>query len=82
MIKPQDLKETYWDVVKEDIFEAVCHFAASGSLPIQWKSNSIALIPKVANPQTLEEFRPISLCNVADKIVSKLLTNLLKPFFT
>lgn len=39
----------------------------------------IVMIPKVAQPESLKDFRPISLCNVLYKIVSKCLVNRLRP---
>lgn len=35
---------------------------------------NIALIPKVDHPESLQEFRPISLCNVSYKVVTKIIS--------
>lgn len=39
----------------------------------------IALIPKTDNPVNIKMFRPISLCNVGYKIITKIIVVRLKP---
>ena len=40
----------------------------------------LVLIPKVDNPTCLKEFRPIALCNVSFKVVTKVIANPLKNY--
>lgn len=43
-----------------------------------WNDTFIVLIPKVKNPRSVSDFRPISLYNVSYKIISKSIANRLK----
>ena len=54
-------------------------FFHSGSLLKSLNQTYLTLIPKVNFPEVLSQFRPISLCNVIYKIISKLMVNRLKP---
>jgi len=47
-------------------------------MPDGWNETNITLIPKVSMPERVKDLRPISLCNVVYKIISKVLANGLK----
>jgi hypothetical protein len=64
--------------VKDKVLAAVMGFLNGGDLPEVINQTIIVLIPKVASPQELPQFRPISLCNVIYKLCSKVLANRLR----
>jgi hypothetical protein len=68
-----------WATLKEKVTAAVQEFFKTGVMPAGANITSIVLIPKVSNPKMLSEYRPISLCNVIYKVVSKCLVNRLRP---
>ncbi|KAL0439993.1 UNVERIFIED_CONTAM: hypothetical protein Slati_2482300 [Sesamum latifolium] len=49
-----------WDIIQEDVIDAVKDFLSGTSLPISVTATSIALIPKVKNPSQWSEYRRIS----------------------
>jgi hypothetical protein len=61
--------------LKIEIIQAVELFFTTGHMPDGTNNTSIVLIPKVDNHMELKDFRPIGLCNVLYKIVSKYGTN-------
>lgn len=68
-----------WGLLKDDIIRAIKYFFATGNMPQGVNDTTIVLIPMVKNPTDLKDFRPISLCNVIYKIISKCLVNRLWP---
>lgn len=64
-----------WKKVKNDLIEGVLSNLNSGHLLKDINKSSIVLIPKRDDPTVMDHFRPISLCNVIYKIVSKCITN-------
>ncbi|MBY3556055.1 reverse transcriptase family protein, partial [Modestobacter lapidis] len=67
-----------WSTVGDDFLKAVHSFFRNSKLPSGVNATSIALVPKVANPTRMADFRPISCCNTTYKCISKLLANRLK----
>ncbi|KAF5459762.1 hypothetical protein F2P56_019682, partial [Juglans regia] len=53
-----------WSLVYQDLLEAVSDFFGGAVLPRFYSASFIVLIPKVQNPTSFGNFRPISLCSV------------------
>ncbi|GKB39949.1 RNA-directed DNA polymerase, eukaryota, reverse transcriptase zinc-binding domain protein [Tanacetum coccineum] len=66
--------------IKEDMFDIGDNKAPrhDGKLLEEINATLITLIPKVANPTKVTEFRPISCCNVLYKCISKNFNNRMK----
>lgn len=67
-----------WSVVGRDVTTTVLHFFDNLQLPRIVNSSAIALVPKVANPSHLSQYRPISCCNTLYKCIAKLLVARMK----
>ncbi|KAL4363826.1 hypothetical protein GQ457_04G030920 [Hibiscus cannabinus] len=68
----------YWSIVGEEVSN-YCIMVLTGGADISEINNTnIILVPKVDQPTSLSEFRPISLCNVVYKLISKILANRLR----
>ncbi|XP_033133908.1 uncharacterized protein LOC117127485 [Brassica rapa] len=70
--------QKFWDIVKEDMTLMVNIFLFDGTMVNGLNDTNICLIPKTNKPNDMAQFRPISLCNVSYKIVSKVLCQRLK----
>lgn len=70
--------QAYWSVVEKDVVEFCQRFLETGELKQEVNRTIVCLIPKVKKPQKMTELRPISLCSVLFRILSKVLANRLK----
>lgn len=48
-------------------------------VPEVLNKTNIALIPKIAGPETLGNYRPISLCNTVYKLITRIIVTRLRP---
>ena len=58
----------FWPKVSPVVVQTVLNFLNNGVAPPKFRETHIVLIPKTKNPQTVTNYRPISLCNVAYKL--------------
>lgn len=68
----------FWHILGGELTDEVLDAINNRKIPTGWNSTNIVLLPKVESPEVITQYRPISLCNVVYKIISKMLANRLK----
>jgi hypothetical protein len=68
-----------WPTVGDSVVNKVRQIFSIGRIPEYLNRTLISLIPKCLGPETLSQFRPISLCNTVYKIVTKIFVSRLRP---
>ncbi|KAL0437443.1 UNVERIFIED_CONTAM: putative mitochondrial protein [Sesamum radiatum] len=76
---PPSFFKQFWHIVGRQVIDATLYFFSNGQILPAINHTYITLIPKGPNARTVEQFRPISLCNTTYKVISKILANRLKP---
>ena len=64
----------------EELLSVVDFTRVSGCIPPSLNFTFLTLIPKRDKPTSFPDFRPISLCNLLYKLISKVIAVRLKPF--
>ena len=67
-----------WSIIGNDVCEAVADFFSNGCMLCEINCTIIALVPKVPNPNTMHDYRPISSCNTIYKCISKIIVARIK----
>jgi hypothetical protein len=70
--------QAHWDIIGADIVPTALHILNNGGNPDNFNDTYICLIPKHNNLITPADFRPIALCNVILKIITKTIANRIK----
>ncbi|GKV16524.1 hypothetical protein SLEP1_g27155 [Rubroshorea leprosula] len=71
--------QQHWDTVSRTFLDFVNQALLEGCFDPVLTRAYVALIPKEDSPDVIQKFRPISLLNVAYKVLSKLIVNRLCP---
>jgi hypothetical protein len=65
----------FWQIIKQD-FYSLCDEFNNGIVNLECINSSyITLVPKTSNPETVNDFRPISLLNISLKLFTKILAD-------
>lgn len=71
--------QKFWGLVEKLIVDLVLSCFRTSTIPTGLNESVICLILKTQALDNLNQFRPINLCNVIIKIISKVIANRLKP---
>ena len=72
--------QRFWLTIGTSVINEVKKVFTVRRVSVYLNTTHIALIPKSQGPETLSNYRPISLCNMAYKIVSKIIVARLRPY--
>lgn len=70
--------QQFWELVGPDVCVMVRRFFETNEIDGRINKTQLCLIPKISTPKTMSDYRPISLCTVNYKIISKVLIMRLK----
>jgi hypothetical protein len=72
-----------WEIIKSDLLKMVMKSQRCSKIGGGTNSSFLALIPKEKGAVSFGRFRPISLCNMRYKLITKIIANRLKknPFY-
>lgn len=71
--------QKFWDVIGDDLHALVHSSFEDGHFPPALNETLLYLIPKQDTPSDITHFRPIGLCNVAYKTITKVISARIKP---
>eukprot|EP00253_Pinus_taeda_P015506 PITA_15506 len=72
----------FFESIGDELTEVVDESRRKGEIHLPFNATFIALIPKKEDPDSFEDFRPISLCNCIYKIIAKIIALRLKPILS
>ncbi|XP_055960701.1 uncharacterized protein LOC126667366 [Mercurialis annua] len=77
---PAAFYQNQWVIVGNSICSTIRNIFKEGVMESDINRTLISLIPKTEKPETIKDFRPISLCTVVYKILTKVIANRFKKF--
>ena len=65
--------QKYWSIIGPQVTLEIQNFFLQGTFPKEWNFTQLCLLPKKKKPDKMTDLRPISLCSVLCKIISRIM---------
>ena len=72
----------FWHLLGPEVFQTATGWLENLSFPSNLNDTLLCLIPKCTDPQSMKDFRLISLCNVIYKIIATVLAHRMKDILS
>jgi len=72
----------FFELMGDDLLDLVEYSRLQGSVNKSLNATFLTLISKVNNPRIFGYYRPISLCNLCYKLITKVIANRIKPILS
>lgn len=72
--------QKFWQLMGSSISDKIKNIFTEKRVPTPLNQTYIALISKIKGPETIGNFKPISLCNTVYKIITKIIVARIRPY--
>ena len=76
------LLQKHWPLFACDLTSAIKEVFLTRRTPANWLNSRIVLIPKIEEPKTPKDYRPITVGNIIYRLLMKIIANRLQPHMT
>lgn len=71
---------TYWNIIQKNVINATLEFFKNGWILPKHNSNTLVLLSKTKDANTMEKFIPIALANFKFTVITKIIADRLTTF--
>ena len=80
MVRQLNFSPIFFYILRTDLLVVVEESQKKGHVSGSFNTTFIGFIPKISKTESFKEYRPIYLCNVVYKIITKIISNWIKPY--